>query len=173
MFLNKIKNFFLFSFLILFFSIKVNSQEKKIEGLAIVTDGDTVKISNQKIRLFGIDAPEMKQKCKKPFISISFLTLNKEYDCGVVSTNKLKKKIFNKEISCVVTNKDRYGRFIGECFYKNMNINSWMVENGYALAYLKYSKKFQNQELNAKKNKLGIWQGPFEKPWDWRKKNKN
>ena len=65
MFLNKIKNFFLFSFLILFFSIKANSQEKKIEGLAIITDGDTIKISNQKIRLFGIDAPEMKQKCKR------------------------------------------------------------------------------------------------------------
>ena len=142
---------------------------KKIEGLAIITDGDTIKISNQKIRLFGIDAPEMKQKCKKPFISISFLTLNKAKE--LLITNKLKKKIFNKEISCVVTNKDRYGRFIGECFYKNMNINSWMVQNGYALAYLKYSKKFQNQELIAKKNKLGIWQ--FEKPWDWRKKNRN
>ena len=110
---------------------------------------------------------------QKTFYIYFFFDFKKEYDCGVVSTNKLKKKIFNKEISCVVTNKDRYGRFIGECFYKNMNINSWMVENGYALAYLKYSKKFQNQEFNAKKNKLGIWQGLFEKPWDWRKKNKN
>ena len=172
MFLNKIKNFFLFSFLILFLSIKANSQEKKIQGLAKVIDGDTIKILNQKIRLFGIDAPEMKQKCKKPFISISFLTLNKEYDCGVVSTIKLKKKIINKEISCLINNKDKYGRFIGECFYKNININGWMVENGYAIAYLKYSKKFLMLENLAKNNKKGIWQGKFEKPWNWRKKLK-
>ena len=172
MFLNKVKNFFLFSILILFFSIKVNSQEKKIEGLAIIIDGDTIKISNQKIRLFGIDAPEINQKCKKPFISFSFLTLNKEYDCGVVSTNKLKKKIFNKKISCLVTNKDRYGRFIGECFYKNMSINGWMVENGYAVAYLKYSKKFLMLENLAKNKKKGLWQGKFEKPWNWRKRLK-
>ena len=65
MFLNKIKNFFLFSFLILFLSIKANSQEKKIEGLAIITDGDTIKISNQKIRLFGIDKYQKFQKRKE------------------------------------------------------------------------------------------------------------
>jgi len=48
-----------------------------------------------------------------------------------------------------------------------------MVKNGYAVAYLKYSKKFVAQEKQAKKNKLGVWQGPFINPWEWRKKNKN
>ena len=48
-----------------------------------------------------------------------------------------------------------------------------MVKNGHAVAYLKYSKKFVAQENQAKKNKLGVWQGPFVNPWEWRKKNKN
>ena len=172
MFLNKIKNFLVFSFFIFLLSTKASSIEK-IEGVPSVTDGDTIKINGNKIRLFGIDAPEVKQSCKKPYISFSFYSLYKKYNCGVISTEKLRDKISNKKISCLISNKDRYGRFIGECFYKNLNINSWMVKNGYAVAYLKYSKKFVAQENQAKKNKLGIWQGPFINPWEWRKKNKN
>ena len=172
MFLNKIKNFLVFSFFIFLLSTKASSIEK-IEGVPSVTDGDTIKINGNKIRLFGIDAPEVKQSCKKPFISFSFYSLYKKYNCGVISTEKLRDKISNKKISCLISNKDRYGRFIGECFYKKLNLNSWMVKNGYAAAYLKYSKKFVAQENQAKKNKLGIWQGPFINPWEWRKKNKN
>ena len=172
MFLNKIKNFLVFSFFIFLLSTKASSIEK-IEGVPSVTDGDTIKINGNKIRLFGIDAPEVKQSCKKPFISFSFYSLYKKYNCGVISTEKLRDKISNKKISCLISNKDRYGRFIGECFYKKLNLNSWMVKNGYAVAYLKYSKKFVAQENQAKKNKLGIWQGPFINPWEWRKKNKN
>ena len=44
-----------------------------------------------------------------------------------------------------------------------------MVRNGYAVAYEKYSKKYKSVELEAKKNNLGIWQGDFDMPWDWRK----
>ena len=46
-----------------------------------------------------------------------------------------------------------------------------MVLNGYAVAYRKYSKKFVSQENLAKKDKLGLWAGTFEMPWDWRKNN--
>ena len=66
MFLNKIKNFLVFSFFIFLLSTKASSIEK-IEGVPSVTDGDTIKINGNKIRLFGIDAPEVKQSCKKPF----------------------------------------------------------------------------------------------------------
>ncbi len=46
-----------------------------------------------------------------------------------------------------------------------------MVRNGYAVAYKKYSKKYTIQQLEAKKDNLGIWQGKFQMPWDWRKRN--
>tara|TARA_Y100001958_G_C20875122_1_gene307715 strand:+ start:457 stop:615 length:159 start_codon:yes stop_codon:yes gene_type:complete len=52
-----------------------------------------------------------------------------------------------------------------------VNLNEWMVRNGYAIAYVKYSKKFIFQENIAKREKLGLWVGSFEKPWDYRKKN--
>ena len=175
MFLNKIKLFLVISICLIFFFLTYNdvkSQEPKIIfGKAKVIDGDTIKIDKNKIRLYGIDAPEKKQQCQKTWFSISFLTLNKNYECGKISSNKLKVKINNKLIMCKSTNKDRYNRFIAECYKDKININKWMVSNGYAVAYKKYSKKFVTQENIAKKEKLGLWAGTFEMPWEWRKKN--
>ena len=143
----------------------------KISGFAKVVDGDTIKINSKKIRLYGIDAPEKKQKCKKTYLTISFMSFTKEYMCGEVSTEKLIKKINKQKLKCNILDVDRYKRLIGECFKKNINLNSWMVSNGYAVAYRKYSKKYVSDEINAKNNKLGIWQGKFEMPWDYRRKN--
>ena len=143
----------------------------KISGFAKVVDGDTIKINSKKIRLYGIDAPEKKQKCKKIYLTISFMSFTKDYMCGEVSTQKLIKKINKQKLNCNILDVDRYKRLIGECFKRNINLNSWMVSNGYAVAYRKYSKKYVSDEINAKKNKLGIWQGKFEMPWDYRRKN--
>ena len=143
----------------------------KISGFAKVVDGDTIKINSKKIRLYGIDAPEKKQKCKKTYLTISFMSFTKDYMCGEVSTQKLIKKINNQKLNCNIIDVDRYKRLIGECFKRNINLNSWMVSNGYAVAYRKYSKKYVSDEINAKNKKLGIWQGKFEMPWDYRRKN--
>ena len=135
----------------------------EISGFALVTDGDTIKILNNKIRLHGIDAPEKKQKCTKNA---------KEYNCGVVSTEALIKKISNNSVKCLTQkNKDRYNRFIGVCFVEYENLNKWMVRNGYAIAYRRYSKDYILDEEFAKINKRELWSGTFLKPEKWRKLN--
>ena len=175
MYLNKTKLFLVISICLIFFFLTykdVKSQEPKIiSGIAKVIDGDTLKIKKNKIRLFGIDAPESKQLCQKTWLSISFLSFNKNYPCGRISAKKLKEKIDSKYVTCKSFNKDKYKRFIAECYRDKTNINRWMVLNGYAVAYKKYSKKFVAQENLAKKDKLGLWAGSFELPWEWRKKN--
>ncbi len=175
MYSNKIKLFLVISICLIFFFFTYNDVKSKepkiISGIAKVIDGDTIKIEKKKIRFFGIDAPESKQLCKKAWLSISFLSFNKSYPCGEISTKRLKNKINNKFIICKSNNKDRYNRFIAVCYKDKTNINSWMVSNGYAVAYRKYSKKFVSQENLAKKEKLGLWSGTFEMPWEWRKKN--
>jgi endonuclease YncB( thermonuclease family) len=112
MYLNKIKLFFLISICLIFFFLTYNdvkSEEVKlISGIAKIIDGDTIRINKKKIRLYGIDAPEKKQKCSKPWLTISFLSLSKDYDCGEISTDKLKNKINGKFIMCKWTIKDRY-----------------------------------------------------------------
>ena len=159
-------------FILLSFFISLNAYAEVIEGKALVIDGDTIKIKNNKIRLSGIDAPETNQSCKKIFLSIQFLSFNKKYPCGKISTKKLKKLLKNELILCKIENVDRYKRKLATCYKNKLNINSWLVRNGHALAYVRYSKKYILQEKEAARDKLGLWQGTFEKPWNWRKNEK-
>ena len=68
--------------------------------------------------------------------------------------------------------KDRYKRFIGTCYLNEIDIQEWMVKNGWAIAYKKYSKKYVEAEIYAKNNNLGIWKGKFLEPYKWRQLNK-
>ena len=151
-----------------------NSIAEEISGIPKVVDGDTVHIDNYKLRLEGIDAPEMRQQCKKESFKISFLigfTFYKDYSCGRVSKEKLITKINTSEIKCISASRDRYKRYIATCFKGKTNLNKWMVRNGFAIAYRRYSKKYVPDEVFAKENKLGLWQGKFTEPEKWRKLN--
>ena len=87
---------------------------------------------------------------------------------------KLIQKIDNQIVKCFIEkNNDRYNRILAECFVNNESLSVYMVKNGYAFDYVKYSKKkYQEYENFAKKNKLGLWKTEFEYPWLWRKKNR-
>ena len=90
---------------------------------------------------------------------------------GRISKEKLITKINTSEIKCISSSKDRYKRHIATCFKGKTNLNQWMVRNGYAIAYRRYSKKYVPDEEFAKENKLGLWQGKFMNPEKWRKLN--
>ena len=87
MFLNKIKNFLVFSFFIFLLSTKASSIEK-IEGVPSVTDGDTIKINGNKIRLFGIDAQEVKQSCKNHLFLIIYKIYIKNKNTVIIQQRK-------------------------------------------------------------------------------------
>ena len=155
--------------LILFFFQTIKASE--IIGFPKVVDGDSINIKSYKIRLEGIDAPEMKQKCKKPYLQIMFFTFQKDYYCGQTSKKKLVQKIGNKSLKCTLLGKDRYKRYLAKCLKGKVDLNRWMVRNGYAIAYRKYSKRYIPDENFAKEEKLGLWGGTFIKPEKWRKLN--
>ena len=155
------KKLIFFIIVLLILNTKVIASE--IYGFPYITDGDTIKILNNKIRLHGIDAPEKKQKCAKN---------KKEYNCGTVATEALIKKINKNLVKCLTQkNRDKYNRFIGVCFVKQEDLNKWMVRNGYAIAYRRYSKDYILDEEFAKINKRELWSGTFLKPEKWRKLN--
>ena len=158
------------SIIILFFF--QNIQASEIIGAPKVVDGDTIHIKSYKIRLEGIDAPEIKQKCKKPYLQIMFFNFQKDYYCGLVFKKKLIQKIANKPVKCILLGKDRYKRYLAKCLKGTIDLNRWMVRNGYAIAYRKYSKLYVPDENLAKEEKLGLWRGTFVEPEQWRRKNK-
>jgi endonuclease YncB( thermonuclease family) len=165
---------FIFFYLFLTFLFLKPVFSKQILGFANVIDGDTIHINSYKIRLEGIDAPEMKQRCKNSFLKTSSIVsfdYQEDYLCGEKFKNKLELKINKKKIRCILLGKDRYNRYLGTCFKNKINLNKWMVKNGYAIAYRRYSKKYILDEEFARKNKLGLWSGSFLNPEKWRKLN--
>ena len=127
-----------------------------------VIDGDTIVLNGEKIRFSGIDTPELKQKCIKN---------DQKVFCGVLAKKLLLEKIDNKTPECIREGKDIYKRTLAECFINGESLSVFLVKNGYAFAYRKYSDKFIKEEEFAKKNKNGLWSMKFEYPWDFRKKN--
>ncbi len=137
--------------------------DQQISGIAKVTDGDTIKIDKNRVRLIAIDAPETSQTC--------FDTNYQEYNCGIISKNFLINLAENKEVICYYSKLDRYQRYLGKCFVGEMMINAEMVKNGMAVSYFFGHKdaEIMSFEEQAKQQKLGIWQGAFELPQDYRK----
>ena len=129
-------------------------------SLAVI-DGDTIHIGDKKYRFSGIDTPEMKQTCQKDGVVIM---------CGVIAKDALQNKINNREVSCKDEEIDRYQRIVAECFVGEESLSKYLVRNGYAVAYRKYSNKFIEDEEYARQNKLGLWSMTFEYPWDYRAK---
>ena len=67
-----------------------------------------------------------------------------------------------------VQDHDKYGRSVATCALGRLDLNGWMVASGWALAYRQYSTAYVGAEAEAQTAKLGIWQGEFTPPWEWR-----
>ena len=131
-----------------------------LQGAASVIDGDTIEIRGERIRLDAIDAPESSQLCLDAAV--------KRYRCGQKSAFALADMIGRSVVSCEPKGRDRYKRTIAVCFKSDTNLNAWMVEQGWAVAYRKYGIDYIGQEDDARLNRRGVWAGTFEMPWDWR-----
>ncbi len=134
---------------------------KSLDNSIRIIDGDTIILNSEKIRFYGIDTLEKKQKCKD--------RNGLSYPCGEFATNELKKIISSGQLFCKKRATDRYGRSISICYVNGVDINSLMVKNGWALAYRKYSRDYIDEEKEAKDKKMGMWAGKFIAPWRWRK----
>ena len=89
-------------FNLLFFLLFTPTFSEEIKGVATVVDGDSIKINKKKIRLFGIDAPEKEQICKKVYLSFFIFNFQKDYKCGEKSASALSKKLKDKKVKCIL-----------------------------------------------------------------------
>ena len=159
MYLNKINLFLVISICLIFFFLTYN--DVKSYEIKII-DGDTIHLNREKIRFTGIDTPELKQTCNKD---------NEIVYCGIQARQLLINKIGKNKVNCIKEGKDQYKRTLAECFVNDLSLSRFLVREGYAFAYRKYSKKFILDEDFARTNKIGMWSMEFDYPWDWRKKN--
>jgi len=135
-----------------------NTDQIDVTGIAVLSDGDSFLIGDQKIRLFGVDAFEIGQTCE---------IRSQAYDCGAASRTALA-AMTQAPIRCRGDAFDRYDRLVAVCFAESHEINALLVERGHALADQRFSKNYVDEERQAKRAKAGVWAGDFQAPWTFR-----
>ena len=139
------------------------AQAADLSGVPRIVDGDTLAIGGTKIRLEGVDAPETDQVC----LNVSGV----RWACGIDARDQLAAHIGGREINCTSNSVDAYRRTLATCHLDGEDLNGWLVQKGWALAYVKYSSAYRQVEEEARANQRGLWQGAFIAPWDWRHRN--
>lgn len=131
-----------------------------LSGRPRVVDGDTIDVGGARIRLHGVDAPESGQSC---------VAQGARWPCGRRATRALAGRLGGRTVVCEERDRDRYGRIVAVCRQDGRDINAWMVAEGWALAYRRYSREYVDEESSARAARKGIWRGEFVAPWDWRR----
>ena len=132
----------------------------EIRGYAIASDGDTMLIGKDIIRLVGIDAPELGQKCRR--------LDGTPWDCGLDAKRRLAETIGDKPVSCRQLDFDVFGRIFALCATSSGDdISAAMVHSGYALADGR-DQRYLAEEAAARLAGEGMWSGSFQTPWEWR-----
>lgn len=124
-------------------------------------DGDTLEVHGTRIRLYGIDAPESAQQCRRAD--------GTTWACGREASFALADLIGRRTVRCEQRDTDRYGRAVAVCTVGDTDLGAWLVRQGYALAYRRYSLDYVDEEDSARKSRAGIWTGEFIPPWEWRR----
>ena len=134
---------------------------QSIKGRASVIDGDTIEIAGQRIRLFGIDAPESSQLCRGDN--------SLQYQCGAKAANDLDAKLDGQPVTCTPVSTDRYNRTVATCIVGGNDIGAWMVEQGLALDWPQYSRgRYSDAQRAAERAGRGLWSGSYAAPWLYR-----
>jgi len=134
-------------------------------GIGRAGDGDSFMVGDREVRLFGIDAPEFSQYCKRA---------GQDWPCGAEAAERLSRLIMGKDVRCVAMDTDQYGRTVARCTVDGTDINRAMVASGFAVAFRRYSTEYVSAEESARLAKRGMWAGTFQMPsniaimtWPW------
>ena len=136
---------------------------ERLSGVSRTIDGDTLEIGSVKVRLASIDAPESDQLCLDAH--------GQPWTCGIEAGEQLSAHIGNRSVECMSTGSDAYGRTLAVCTVAGENLNRWLVQQGWALAFVRYSTEYVRDEEIARAARRGLWSGAFIAPWDWRHRN--
>ena len=137
----------------------------QLTGPVTLSDGDTFKMSHQRIRLSGIDTPERAQWCLHAGSQC--------YPCGKLATEHGRSLTEGEMVTCWPTGDKTYGRIVASCFVGGKDYQISMISAGWALAYRRFlsgemKARYVAVENAAKSAKRGLWVGSFVYPWDWR-----
>jgi endonuclease YncB( thermonuclease family) len=133
----------------------------RFTGVAHVVDGDTIHLADgDKIRIFGIDAPEHDQICDQA---------GSAYACGLEAAEHLRMTVEQRAVTCVARAIDRYHRTVASCSVDGKDVGAEMVLSGHAIEFRRYTSVYDSEEMAARNAKRGLWAGQFTDPSDFRR----
>lgn len=136
------------------------SDNPLLAGVASVIDGDTLEIHGQRVRLFGVDAFESRQTCGEG---------SGRWPCGRRAAQALADYIGRNTVVCQPQGARSYDRIVARCYINGRDdLASYMVREGYALAWTQYSMQYLPDQATAKNAGKGAWSGAFIEPWTYR-----
>ncbi|MFT3989008.1 thermonuclease family protein [Aestuariivirga sp.] len=140
----------------------IPAHSETVSGPAYVIDGDTLDVSGVRVRLYGIDAAESRQRCVAP--GRKFV---RPGDQAIAQIGRMAKG----GIACQGSEHDQYGRLLAVCVTaQGEDINRALVRQGFAWAFVRYSTTYLAEQKQAQAEGLGIWQMACDTPWDFREK---
>lgn len=130
---------------------------------AHVTDGDTLSSGTERIRLIGVDAPDMKQTCRD--------ARGQNWACGLAARDRLAALIAQGTVACAPQGRDRDGRRLAVCSAGDIaDLGRALVREGYAVSDIAGDRRYLAEESAARDAGRGLWSGAFERPSDWRRR---
>jgi endonuclease YncB( thermonuclease family) len=145
--------------LIALFATRVEASQ--ITGPAIAVDSTVIEISGQRIILFGVDSVMRKQPCGLD---------GKPWQCWAAAVHELQTLLDQGPASCeTVGDPDPFGRVLARCTINGKSLNEQFIRSGFAVARPSESKDYVAAEADAKEKKLGLWQGQFMRPNEFRR----
>lgn len=130
---------------------------RTVSGPATVVDGATLDLGGRRLRLYGIDAPDLDQTCSDGH--------ERDYACGHAAAEALTARIGGESVTCEPRGSD--GTAL--CRRDGEDLAAWMVANGYAIADRSTPAAYEAQDRRAWGRRVGLWSGVFEIPADRRR----
>jgi endonuclease YncB( thermonuclease family) len=126
------------------------------DGRVRVIDADTIHVAGETVRLFGIDAPEFDQTCRRPDGGV--------WRCGAWARDEARRLFERRRASCAARERDRYGRIVATCTVAGQDMGAVLVSQGLARAYLRYSDRYAGIEKEAAVTGRGIFGSDMAAP---------
>lgn len=131
-----------------------------VHGRIDVVDADTWDVGGARVRLFGIDAPELGQTCTD--------LQGRMWTCGDWATEQTRARYQGRRAICERLDTDRYNRIVARCFVEGQDVARDLVREGWALAYRRYAFDYDLDEKVAHLRGVGIHAGAFQQPSEFR-----
>ncbi len=128
----------------------------ELRGAAVASDGDSLRLNGRRVRIEGIDTPEIGQTCRRDGAG---------WHCGAEARRRLEDLIYGTATRCRLHGRDRYGRELGLCEAGGRDIGREMVLSGHAVSYGLY----REEEERSRNRRAGLWAGDFVRPQEWRR----